>query len=267
MKDRLHLGLQIQVGDRLGDPVRDGGHAEHSNSSSAPPRYLNRSDRRRHVAPRGQPIPELVGVPRRFLSNAWIDSSSTPSAPRLALTLRHASQTSRLEIANGLPSGFGSLTGSSRTIAVDQPASQDDQPPSLHPHYRASQLPRGCPPLCPASLLSPSRFQPLGVLAPGDRPRARPLHHWPAAPSGADRFTRSAPEPGPSSRHLHAGHHLANKQAPARLFPGLSVPPGFDVILLAFRHVVSGSLALAFMAHTCRAHGRDFSADAHHHGS
>ena len=83
-------------------------------------------------------------------------------------------------------------------------------------------------------------------------------------PHRDDRFTRSAPEPGPSSRHLHAGHHLANKQAPARLLPGLSVPPGFDVILLAFRHVISGSLALAFLAHTCRAHARDFSADAQH---
>jgi HD domain len=39
-------------------------------------------------------------------------------------------------MTNGLPSGFGSLTGSSRVIAVDQPASQDDQPPSLHPHYQ-----------------------------------------------------------------------------------------------------------------------------------
>src|SRR5918992_3740643 len=27
VKDRLHLGLQAQVGDRLGDPIRDGGHA------------------------------------------------------------------------------------------------------------------------------------------------------------------------------------------------------------------------------------------------
>jgi hypothetical protein len=31
------------------------------------------------------------------------------------------------------------------------------------------------------------------------------------------RFPRSTPEPGPSSRHLHAGHRLASQQAPARL--------------------------------------------------
>jgi hypothetical protein len=44
--------------------------------------------------------------------------SSTPAAPRLALTFRHASQTTRLETTNGLPFGFGLLTGSSREIAL-----------------------------------------------------------------------------------------------------------------------------------------------------
>lgn len=32
------------------------------------------------------------------------------------------------------------------------------------------------------------------------------------------------------SRRLHAGHRLANKRAPARLFPGLCTHPSFDVI-------------------------------------
>ena len=32
------------------------------------------------------------------------------------------------------------------------------------------------------------------------------------------------------SRRLHAGHRLANKRAPARLFPGLCTHPGFDAI-------------------------------------
>lgn len=44
-----------------------------------------------------------------------------------------------------------------------------------------------------------------------------------------DRFTRSTPEPGPSSRRLHAGHRLASRQAPARLIPGICLAPGFDV--------------------------------------
>src|SRR5215218_3228089 len=64
-------------------------------------------------------------------------------------------------------------------------------------------------------------------------------------------------EPRPRSRHLHAGHHPANQQAPARLIPELQSIPGFDVNLF-LRHVISGSLALAFVIHTCRAHGATF---------
>jgi hypothetical protein len=76
-------------------------------------------------------------------------------------------------------------------------------------------------------------------------------------PRRGDRFPRSAQEPRPRSRHLHAGHHLANQQAPARLIPGLQSIPGFGVNLF-LRHVISGSLALAFVIHTCRAHGATF---------
>ena len=91
-----------------------------------------------------------------------------------------------------------------------------------------SSLPRGGPPLCPASVLNPRGFGRSGVSLPRTtagrycatgRPRARD-----------DRFPRSAPEPGPSSRHLHAGHRLANRQAPSRLIPGRHTKPGFDVI-------------------------------------
>ncbi len=89
-----------------------------------------------------------------------------------------------------------------------------------------------------------------------DRPQARtaPLVR---SPCRGDRFPRSMQEPRPRSRHLHAGHHLANQQAPARLIPGLQSIPGFDVNLF-LRHVISGSLALAFVIHTCRAHGATF---------
>jgi len=98
-----------------------------------------------------------------------------------------------------------------------------------------------------------------------ERPQAKtaPLA---ASPCRGDRFPRSMQEPEPSSRHLHAGRHLGSQQAPPRLIPGLQSIPGFDVTFL-FRHVISGSLSLAFLAHTCRAQRRDFSRDAHHHGS
>ena len=89
-----------------------------------------------------------------------------------------------------------------------------------------------------------------------DRPRAStaPLAR---SPCRGDRFPRSMQEPRPRSRHLHAGHHLANQQAPARLIPKLQSIPGFDVNLF-LRHVISGSLALAFVIHTCRAQGATF---------
>ena len=35
-----------------------------------------------------------------------------------------------------------------------------------------------------------------------------------------DRFPRSAPEPAPSSRRLHAGHRSGSRQAPPELHPG-----------------------------------------------
>jgi hypothetical protein len=73
-------------------------------------------------------------------------------------------------------------------------------------------------------------------------------------------------EPRPRSRHLNAGHHLANKQAPARPIPELQSIPGFDVNHV-LRRVINGSLPLAFVIHTCRAQRRDFSRDAHHHDS
>lgn len=71
-----------------------------------------------------------------------------------------------------------------------------------------------------------SRPQPAaGSIATG-RPRAR-----------SDRFPRSTPEPRPSSRRLHAGHHPARQQAPARLIPKLWLGPGFDVIFpVSTRH-------------------------------
>src|SRR5881392_741236 len=92
----------------------------------------------------------------------------------------------------------------------------------------------------------------------------------PASPTPGQRhrgeaFPRSALAPEPGSRHLHAGHHLANKQAPARLIPGQQLDPGFDVAATLstrqqwFTHVrLPGSHLTHFM--------RLFR-HAHHHGS
>ena len=62
--------------------------------------------------------------------------------------------------------------------------------------------------------------------------RATPSHP-PENPNGQCRI-RPSPVPcksrRPGSRRLHAGHRLANQRAPARLLPGSSLHPGFDVI-------------------------------------
>ncbi len=55
-----------------------------------------------------------------------------------------------------------------------------------------------------------------------------PLEPFPF-PSPA-RFSRSARKPGLESCPLYAGRHLASQQAPARLLPGHTFDPGFDVI-------------------------------------
>src|SRR6266849_2647525 len=53
-------------------------------------------------------------------------------------------------------------------------------------------------------------------------------------PGASPRF---APEPEPSSRHLHAGHRLGNKQVAPRLLPEVTTLLGFDAVAtLSTRH-------------------------------
>jgi pimeloyl-ACP methyl ester carboxylesterase len=82
----------------------------------------------------------------------------------------------------------------------------------------------------------------------------------------SDRFPRSTPEPGPSSRHLHAGHHLANRQAPARLIPGRHTKPGFDVFRSVSTRHQWFALARLLDPHLARSR-RAFSRNAQHPGS
>jgi hypothetical protein len=139
---------------------------------------------------------------------------------------------------------------------VDRQTSPDDPSPSLQPHYRAftATTRRSAP-------VPRTGTQPLAVPAAWDSPVHDPPQATTAPPAGSpcrgDRFPRSMQEPRPRSRHLHAGHRLTNQQAPARLIPGLQSIPGFDVNLF-LRHVISGSLTLAFVIHTCRTQRHDF---------
>ena len=68
--------------------------------------------------------------------------------------------------------------------------------------------------------------------------RRAPSH--PPTPPGADGPYRRPPSHvpcrsrRPGSRRLHAGHHLANQRAPARLIPETLVLSGFDAISFRF---------------------------------
>jgi hypothetical protein len=95
----------------------------------------------------------------------------------------------------------------------------DTPPPWLHSHYRASQLLRGGPPPCSAFGTLPLAGPQLEALPSwsGRYPEADHPDSWAGTPRPAifvqsDRFSRSTPEPKPSSRRLYAGHHLGGKQ-------------------------------------------------------
>jgi hypothetical protein len=104
-------------------------------------------------------------------------------------------------------------------MAVDRRANPDDPSPSLHPHYRASALLRDGPPLCPASLLSPSRFQPLGVLAANGRRDPRSSEPTAAAGRQVHTFrtrarTTLAPPPCRTPPGQSTGTRQAHPRAP-----------------------------------------------------
>ena len=81
---------------------------------------LDRPHRRRKPGSRAHPIPDLVEVAlARSVSNASRSCPSTPGAPLLALTCRHASQTNALGIANGL--SFGPWHASSLPPRASRP--------------------------------------------------------------------------------------------------------------------------------------------------
>jgi hypothetical protein len=87
VEHRFHLRLQVPAHDRLGDPVRDGWHAEDSDPSAALGQ-LHRTHRRRQVAARRQPIPELVQVAFQVNLELRHRHLVDPAAPWFALTLR-----------------------------------------------------------------------------------------------------------------------------------------------------------------------------------
>src|SRR3954469_2883324 len=169
----------------------------------------------------------------RSASNSSRSTSSTPGAPLLALTCRHASQTISLGIANDFSFGPGMLLRllPEPTAPVERIDIPDQPAPSLHPH--------------PSKQGSLSYYGPVRQRAPQLVLNASGFRRWhapsrnPWRPTTPGRRFRRSPShvPGqsrrPGSRRLHAGHHRASHRAPARLVTGeqpdppLSMPPRF----------------------------------------
>ena len=87
--------------------------------------------------------------------------------------------------------------------------------PSLQPHYRAFNA--AAPPLRLASVLSPSRLEPLA---------ASPFT---SSDVTKHRFSRSVRKPGRASRRLHAGCRSGSIRASPELIPEEGSPPGSDI--------------------------------------
>jgi len=171
-------------------------------------------------------------------SASGTSSRSPPDAIKPRLFPSRSPRRSSANAAEGglAPAPAGpTLEGQQASISRTAPPmkmSPTSTPPSTfvtHP----SQLLRNGPPLCPASLLSPSQISCLGFSLQTTSRRPKPLH-WPAAQSG-----RQVPEFRTRARTTLAppfmpDTHLASQQAPARPFPGQRLDPGFGCRRYAF---------------------------------
>ena len=247
MEQRLHPRLQIRARDRLSDPVRDRRHPEHPQAAVLL-RYLHHAHRRREVAPRREPIPELEQVPvkvllellDRLLVNAGRALVRLDPQPGLPNSPLGDHKRLRLRLAHPAPPTRRRLTAK---------LTRTTPPLRSRPITGRSSLLREGPPLRPASLLSPSRFPPLEALAPDDQPQATttPLASRPIGATGS-------PVPHESPDHaratIHAGHPPGQSAGSRQARPGATTGPRFRMSPLRFRHVNGGSLPLVFVIHT-----------------
>ena len=111
-------------------------------------------------------------------------------------------------------------------------------------------LPDG-PPLCPTSVLSPSRIRPLGVLPCLANRRSKTT-------SRPSRRTTGSHLPRRSPTQARATSMPDTTWPISRLPPGSSRAKKANPVLMSsikFRHVISGLLSFAFLGHTCRTQG------------
>ena len=228
MEQRVHRRLQSRLHHHLRDPIRHGRYAQLPLPTICF-RYLHRPHRRRKVAARRHPIPDLVQVPFqvsfeiryrllvdpcrsvvRFYSFIRLPDLPLGNTERLCLTHR------LLPLLVGTLN-FGPITQPLGSILF----------PGLHRYY--------------------GLFRPWSPL-PYSRPRGSSTCGFsvrigvPGSHVPLDRLSAS-------SGHLHAGCHPVRKQASPGLIPQQRLS-AVSTSSLRFRHVISGSLAVLFLPGT-----------------
>ena len=220
-------------------------------------RYLHRAHRRGHVTPRREPVPELVQVPGKVplklrdrplvnAGRALVGLDPQPGLPDGPLgdvkRLRH-------RLAHPAPPTRKRLTA--KPARTTRPLRSSPSRP--HRYYKTVR------PCAPHRYSAPRSSRCLGIF-PCATDRGPQQRHWPARPVGATGsptfHARAKTTLAPPPRRTPPGQSTGTRQAHpgAPKHPPVSMPPK------VFRRVISGSLALAFVIHTCRAHGATFPA-------
>jgi hypothetical protein len=216
---------QMHGHHRLSDPISDRGHTEQPDPAAVRLGDLDTFDRGRKVGPRTHPIPDLVEVVPQIgleLAHGLLVHSRRPLAGRQP---RDASHTACLGMTNGLTCGCGM-----------SPLFLPERPPRLIERTVLMSRPLGSTPTpdsrsFPATTGRSASERRIGTQRLRSLPRHAPSRsRGTNGPVNGCRYRRSpshvpCTSRRPSSRHLRAGHHLANTRAPARLIPGAGQGP------------------------------------------
>jgi hypothetical protein len=211
---RLHERLQKSFDHHLGDTISNRWYPQRPRFAVAF-RYVHPPDRRRKVAARRHPIPELVEVVRKINLEVF-DRLTVYSGRTLVGFYPFVGfpYTSRFGMSNGFALSTGFLP--SLVVRAEELKQRNPFGPvplqNLQPYYGSLR------PCASLRYSYPHGGCPFGCL---------PSHR-------GDRFPRSTRKPDVESRHLHAGCRLGCNQAIPQTCPGLTTSPRFRHRLYAF---------------------------------
>jgi len=149
-------------------------------------------------------------------SGAFVESPGGISPPGAPRTVHDPLESHGSRCSAIASNGFASSTGSSR-FQLASVRDRTTQPLRSSHITEPSTLLRAAPPLCPASVLSPSRLEPLAACP------------FTSSDVTRHRFSRSVRKPGRASRRLHAGCRSGSIRASPELIPEEGSPPGSDI--------------------------------------